>query len=221
MDVIIQARLSSKRLPSKVLKKVLNKSLLEYQIERLKNSQFKNNIIISTSNNKTDDKLVSFCKKNKIKFFRGDLNNVSLRILDTIKKFKLKSFIRICGDSPLIDVKIIDKLIKTFKSKKFDLVTNKFPRSFPVGQSVEIIDAKAYQDSMHLIKTKEDKEHVTLHFYKYPNLFKIKNIKNSIDYSKICHSVDTIDHFKTFKKFVENNGDLYKYISFKKLIDRY
>ena len=66
MDVIIQARLSSKRLPSKVLKKVLNKSLLEYQIERLKNSQFKNNIIIS-SNNKTDDKLVSFCK-NKIKF---------------------------------------------------------------------------------------------------------------------------------------------------------
>ena len=221
MDIVIQARLSSRRLPSKVLKKVFDKSLIEYQIERLKKSRYNNNIIISTSNKESDDKLVYFCKNNNLKFYRGNLNNVSLRISKTIKKFNLKSFIRICGDSPLIDPKLLDKLINIYSTKKYDLVTNKFPRSFPIGQTIEIINAKTYLDSIYLINSKEEREHVTLHLYKNSKLFKIKNVKNKNNYSKTNHAIDTISQFIRFKKFIENNKSLYKKISFKQLIQKY
>ena len=73
--------------------------------------------------------MISYLKKNKINFFRGDLENVAMRLYKTAKKNKAKFFVRISGDSPLIDPKLIDKAIKMSKGlKKYDIITNVFPR---------------------------------------------------------------------------------------------
>ena len=77
----------------------------------------------------------------KIKFYRGPLNNVAKRFYEILKK-DVRSFLRICGDSPLIDYKLIDKAITKFNWKKHDLLTNIFPRSYPKGQSIEIINSR-------------------------------------------------------------------------------
>lgn len=221
MDVILQARLSSKRLPSKVFLKIFDKKMIEYQIERLKQSKNIKRIIISTSNQKSDDPIENFCYENKILFFRGNLNNVSLRFLDTIKKYDLKSFIRICADSPMIDYRIIDKLINIYKNGKYDLVTNKFPRSYPKGHTVEIVNSQSYFQSFKLIKSNSEKENVTQHYYSNFELFKIKNVFNKVNYSKKSHAIDNYSHFIKFRKFIQNNEKLYKKITLRKLIEIY
>ena len=90
MLVIIQARLSSKRLRKKVLNNINNKPLIQHVVDRLKKSKFKNNIVVATSENKSDDYLEEYLKKNKIKYFRGSLANVTLRLYKTASLLKKK-----------------------------------------------------------------------------------------------------------------------------------
>ena len=141
--ILIQARYNSKRLPGKVCLKILNKELLLHVYDNCKKSCLKR-IYIITSENKSDKPIIDLCKKNKIKYLKGSLTNVYLRYFKAIKRFKLDGFVRITGDSPLIDYKIIDKAIKKFLKEKPDIITNVFPRSFPIGQSVEIINSKIF-----------------------------------------------------------------------------
>ena len=222
MDIIIQARLSSKRLPKKVLLKVNDKPLLKYLIERLNRSKYKNRIIVATTLNKLDNSIEKFCKNEKVNCFRGNLTNVTKRYSNLIKEYNLKSFVRICADSPLIDPKIIDKAIELFKNKNdYDLVTNKFPRSYPVGQTVEVIKAETYLDSLSLIKTESEKEHVTLHMYNNANKFKIKNFKNKFNMSRKILSIDNKIHFNRFKKYIKTNVDSYKNHSMNEILKIY
>ena len=139
MLVIIQARTSSKRFKNKILYSFYGKPLIQHVIEKIKKSK-KVKIVVSTSINKEDNKLVSFLIKNKIRYYRGSLNNVAKRLYDTAIFERENFFLRISGDSPLIDFRIINKIINIFENNKnFDLITNVFPRTFPSGQSVEII----------------------------------------------------------------------------------
>ncbi|WP_440923673.1 cytidylyltransferase domain-containing protein, partial [Candidatus Pelagibacter sp.] len=164
--IFVQARMSSKRLPGKVLLKLGNKTVLGHIVDRIKKIKNKKKIIILTSNNKSDDKIIKFCKKKKINFFRGDLNNVYKRYIQAIRKFNNEMFVRINGDSPLIKPSIVDKAKNIYKKNKFDIITNCMIRTFPKGQSVEIINSKIFLESYKFLRKKEHKEHIFLYFYK-------------------------------------------------------
>ena len=116
--VIIQARLGSTRFPNKMIKKIGNQAIIEILIKRLKQSKFINNIILATTEKKHDDKLDLLARKNKIRVFRGSEDNVLERFYKASKSTKSDYIIRICGDCPLLDPKIIDKLIKINNKKK-------------------------------------------------------------------------------------------------------
>ena len=107
------------------------------------------------------------------------------RLYETAKANKAKFFVRISGDSPLIDPKIIDKAIKiSHKQGKYDIITNVFPRTFPKGQSVEVIKTsilKKYSKNF----SKADKEHVTKYFYKNSNKFRVKKTSHLMIKAKL------------------------------------
>lgn len=197
--------MSSKRLPGKVLLNLGNKTVLGHIIYQLKRVRNKKRIIVLTSSNKSDDLIAKFCKQKKITYFRGDLNNVYKRYIQAIKKFKNKMFVRINGDSPMINYKLIDNAIRIFKSKKYDLVTNCQFRSFPKGQSVEIINSKIFVKNFKFIKTKRDKEHVFLYFYKNFSKFKIFNILSKLNNKNKNQSIDTIKDYLLIKKLIEKH----------------
>jgi spore coat polysaccharide biosynthesis protein SpsF (cytidylyltransferase family) len=198
--IIVQARTSSQRFPNKVLFKLKNKPIIIHVLNRLKKSKFKNDIVVSTSIDKSDDKLVNFLKTKKIKFFRGDLNNVAKRLYMTSLKFKKKFFIRVSADSPLIDTEIMDQLITIHKKKNYknyDVITNVFPRTFSKGMSFEIIKRNIIQANLKNMSIYE-KEHVTKFFYNNPKKFKIKNL---INLNKKKYSIDlTVDRKVDLKK---------------------
>tara|TARA_B100000767_G_scaffold236267_1_gene229922 strand:+ start:129 stop:779 length:651 start_codon:yes stop_codon:yes gene_type:complete len=211
--VIIQARTSSRRFKNKILHSFYGKKLIQHVFEKIKKSR-KVKIIVSTSTNKEDDKLVRFLKDKKIKYFRGSLNNVAKRLYDTAISEKQSFFLRISGDSPLIDFRLINKSMNIFeKNKNFDLITNIFPRTFPSGQSVEIIRISVLGKNMKFF-SRLDKEHVTRYFYRNSSKFKIKNFANTKKTSIKKLSIDTLDELKKIlKTFTKKKFLNYSYLN--------
>ena len=192
---------------------IFGKPLIQHVIDKIKKSK-KTNIIVSTSNKKNDDKLVVYLKKKKIKYFRGSLNNVAKRLYDTALSEKQKYFLRISADSPLIDFHLINQIINLFeKNKKFDLITNVFPRTFPSGQSVEIIKTSIIARNLKFF-SKLDKEHVTRYFYRNYSKFKIKNIKNKKRNFHNKLSIDTINELKMLLN-IYSKKKIFKFYLFK------
>jgi spore coat polysaccharide biosynthesis protein SpsF (cytidylyltransferase family) len=221
---IIQARYSSKRLPGKVLKKIFGDTILERVINQVKKSKKISKIIVGTSRHKTDRKIINFCKKNKIKCISGPLNNVFKRFYSIIIHEECKSFVRISADSPLLDYCLIDKAVTLFSKNRYDIVTNVFPRTFPKGFSVEVINSKLILDLLLKIKKKKYQEHLTSFFYDNYKNYKIKNFYNKINYSNINLSIDNLSDFirvKNILKFCKNKnyGLNYTLLIYKKLFN--
>ena len=188
---IIQARMSSKRLPGKVLREVSGNPLLQYLWERLKRCKELDFLIVATSIENSDDPIAQFCNDQNIQYYRGDLKNVASRFSEIAKIYDLDAFVRVSGDSPLLDTSLVEKAIQIFNSTSSDLVTNVMPRTFPSGQSVEVLRVKTFQLAYQKMKHEEDLEHVTRYIYRNPEKFKIENFASKKDFGE-CHlSVDT------------------------------
>tara|TARA_B100001250_G_scaffold328952_1_gene293568 strand:+ start:33 stop:725 length:693 start_codon:yes stop_codon:yes gene_type:complete len=203
MTILIQARMSSKRLPGKVLKKVNGIPVLFYLIQRLKISKKIEDIIVLTSNDQSDNSIYEFCDEKKIKCLRGPLKDVSKRFILAIEKYNLSSFVRICGDSPLLDYKIIEKGIKIYHENKLDIVTNIFPRSYPMGQSIEVINARTFSGAYNKFNDKKDFEHVTGFFYDNYTRYKILNFEDIYYRNNYRLVIDTNEDFYNFKKIID------------------
>ena len=194
--IIIQARLGSKRLPGKVLKKINGKTILEYVINRLKKTKLSNNIIVATTNREEDKKIIKVAKKTNCHTFRGSTNNVLNRYYKAAVHYKVKNIVRICSDCPLIDPKIINKVYFFYLKNNYDYVSNKIFPSYPPGMGVEILNFQSLKKANKLTKNSYDKEHVTAYIYKNPKKFKIKNVglkKKLLNYRIV---LDYIEDFK-------------------------
>ena len=203
MIAIIQARTGSKRLKNKVLVDINKKPLIWYVINQVKKAKKIKKIIIAIPKKNSDDGLYQFLKNNNNLVFRGNEKNVADRMMSAAKKYNAKYFVRISGDSPLINPKLIDKLIKERKKYlNYDIITNVFPRSFASGQSVEIIRTKILEKNIRYMKTTET-EHVTTFFYKNYENYKIKNEFNISKKKQIKNSIDTKYDLKKLRHLIK------------------
>mgnify|MGYP001235937072 FL=1 len=160
---IIQARMNSSRFPNKVLKKINSKPLIEYLIDQVAFKNIDMPIIVATSVKKTDQEIVDYCMHKNLEYYRGDLVNVASRFYNIIKIYNLDFFVRVCADSPLLDGNLIKKAV-AYADKNIDIITNVMPRSYPKGQSVEVVNCKTFLSYYEKLSDEEDLEHVTKYF---------------------------------------------------------
>jgi spore coat polysaccharide biosynthesis protein SpsF len=202
MICIIPARLNSKRLPNKHMINILGINLLDRVYDQVKKSKLITKIVIAIPDDDKNLILETHLKSKKIEYFKGSLVNLSKRIFDLIKIFKCKYFLRVNGDSPLIDYKLIDHCIKIFKNKNCDILTNALPRTFPKGQSIEIIKTSVFNKNFSKIKTKHDLEHVFPYYYKNKKKFKIMNVICKKDLSHFNFCIDKKSDIKRIIKIL-------------------
>ena len=204
-SAIIEARMSSTRLPGKVLMTAANKPFLLHLVERIKKIKKIKKIIIATTTNHKDIEIVNFCKKNKISFFRGSEFDVMDRVISAAKKFKLDLITEITGDCPIIDHRIIDQCLEIFLYNRVDYVTNCHVRSYPDGMDVQVYKLKTLIKSSKMTKNRLDREHVTLHIRKNPSIFKTINLlpSNDLYWPELGLTLDEYKDFKLLKKIIE------------------
>jgi spore coat polysaccharide biosynthesis protein SpsF (cytidylyltransferase family) len=195
--------MNSERLPGKVLHPVRGKPTLEYLLERLERCALLDDILVSTSADQSDDPVERFCRARGTNCFRGSLLNVARRFRDVLEEYKFDVFIRISGDSPLLDPRVVDRGVELFLKGDYDVVTNVFPRSFPRGQSVEVVRAETFRRAFERTWSEDELQHVTLYFYRHPEWFRILNFGADADYSEVHLAVDTIEDMERFASLVE------------------
>jgi spore coat polysaccharide biosynthesis protein SpsF len=191
---IIQARMSSTRLPGKVLLPILGKPIIWHIYERMKFSKKIDLICVSTSNNPTDDKVEEFCKKNGIEVFRGSEENLVSRHLDAAKKYDADAIVRVTADCPFVDPEIIDELVMLFeKNPDADYITNTIKRTYPIGLDVEIIPTRILEKFLPKSENPTFYEYfIGLHMIDNQNEFKCiglelseeKTLRWTIDYKE-------------------------------------
>lgn len=159
--VILQARMSSARLPAKVLLPVSGIPLAILCAKRVARNGL--DLVLATSSQKSDDALVDSAKKHCINVYRGDLNNVLSRFIETVEDLSDDDLVvRVTADNPVVDADFVKKIIDLFKQKEFDYLGTHSPvDGLPYGLSAEIMTVNALRKAYLATKSKYDLEHVT------------------------------------------------------------
>lgn len=203
---IIQARISSSRLPGKIMKDICNKPILYHVVERVKLSRLIDKVIVATCESSNNDVIRDLCKRENILCFSGNEDDVLDRYYQAAKSFDLSNddiIVRITSDCPMIDPQIIDKVIKAFLNEKADYASNVQRPTFPDGLDCEVFTFTALAESWKNATMKSEREHVTQFMRKYPETFKIISYENDTDLSNYRWTVDQEEDFQLVKEIYE------------------
>jgi spore coat polysaccharide biosynthesis protein SpsF len=203
--IIVQARLGSTRLPGKIFKKVLEKPLLTYEIERLQRVTLADEVIIATTTNPLDQGVVDFCHHLQIPVFRGSEEDVLDRYYQAAKNFGAEVVVRVSGDCPLIDPQIIDEVLAFFLNNfpTYQYVSNTLERTYPRGMDVEVFSFNVLEKAAKAATRPEEREHVTPYIYRHPEWFALANIRCESNESHFRLTVDTIEDFQLVSAILE------------------
>ena len=206
--IIVFARLNSTRLPGKALKLIAGKRLIDRVIDRIRRVHGNPFIVVATTKRHLDNPLVNHLENRGVAVFRGSSQDVAWRAACCAEFYNLENFVRISGDSPFIDPDLINIGLSKFSEGTYDLVTNVFPRTYPVGTSVEVIRVTAIQKLLELTQTNYDREHITPYFYENANNFYIENFSSkSAEYRNISLAVDTPDDLERIAWVLKTFGE--------------
>lgn len=208
---ILQARMSSTRLPGKVLAEVEGKAMLARQLERIQRSRLLDEVVVATSRDASDLPLVELCAQLNIRCFTGSLSDVLGRFLTVLAHVPADHVVRLTGDCPLTDWRVIDQVIDLHLQQGNDYTSNTNPPSFPDGLDVEVIKASVLLALNQKALSVPEREHVTLSIYNHPDDYKIGNFTHHQDLSHLRWTVDYPDDLsfvqQVFARLYRQNPD--------------
>jgi spore coat polysaccharide biosynthesis protein SpsF len=182
IDVIIQARMSSSRLPGKVMMAIEGKPMLQWVFERVLQANHIDEVVVATTEHSSDDPIFEFCDKKGYPVVRGSSHDVLDRYYHTALMHKSDVIVRVTADCPLIDPNLIDRTVTSMidageyddlgsvrNHSRYDYLANRLPspwhRTYPIGLDVEVFTFVALEDAWQLAQEKHQREHVTPYFY--------------------------------------------------------
>ena len=202
--------MNSTRLPNKALLKIGDKPMLYHVVKQTQAAKYVNEVIIATTTSPKDQRIVEFCKKYNLKFFRGSNSNVLDRYYKCAKEHLCDPVVRISSDCPFIDPDVIDQVILKFLKNSYDYVSNNFKKihnkwenstcGYPQGMVVEICNFKTLKKTWNQARKPSEKEHVFPYVQFTPKLFKKTNIVHKKDLSHIRCTVDKKNDLEFVRK---------------------
>lgn len=201
---ILQARVSSSRLPGKVLKQILGRPMIGLQIERLKRLKSIDSLIVATSDHSSDDELALICGELGVKCFRGSLDDVLDRFYQAALTVEPDHIVRLTGDCPLTDPDVIDRVTRFYFDGNFDYASNTIAPTFPDGLDAELFSFEALKIAWQEAKLPSEREHVTPYLYTHPSRFTIGSYREEPDISHFRWTVDEEQDFEFVSAVYEN-----------------
>lgn len=192
---ILQARVSSNRLPGKVLMPVLGVPMILRQIERLRRCRRIERLVLATSTDVSDDPLVDVVQQGGVEVSRGSLDDVLDRFVQAALPYRPEWVVRLTGDCPLADPFVIDHVIDATLAADVDYGSNTLHPSYPDGLDAEVIRYDVLRTVAGEPRSKAEREHVTLSIYRQPERFRLLNVMQQRDLSALRWTVDEPQDF--------------------------
>lgn len=203
---IVQARMTSRRLPGKVLLPLAGRPLLAVVVERVRRASIFEEVLVATSWEPADDPIEQWARRSGTPCVRGPLKDVVARFLHAMDQWPAEGYARICADSPLLDPVIVRAVAERYRKHRCDLATNVFPRTFPKGQSAEVIAPSAFRELAARPLKPGQREHVTHYFYENAHEYRIENVLNEAEGSAVDLSIDTAEQYETLCRLIDARG---------------
>lgn len=164
---IIQARMGSLRLPGKMLKKLGNHRIIDWVVQRMKQSIEIDELVLATTENSADDELAAIAIAHGIKVFRGSESDVVDRFFRCASIHKADAVVRICADNPFVDATEVDRAVQLFRATRKEYVFNHVPKygnQYPDGFGAEVFAAELLEE-MSKYAVDEEREHLSLYVW--------------------------------------------------------
>lgn len=202
---VTQARMTSTRLPGKVLMTVQGKPLLEHHLERVRRMRLVDETVVATTTNAADEPIVALCKRLGVPYVRGSEADVLSRYQLAAQKHPADVYVRVTSDCPILDPVIGDKTIQAFLDRwpEIDYVSNRVVRTYPVGLDTEVFTREALEIADREATEQPDREHVTLFLWRQPKRFRVLNVACDQDLGGHRWTVDTQEDFDLVRRLID------------------
>lgn len=204
----IEARMTSTRLPGKVLLPALGQPMLHHLVNRLRAVPSIDEIVLATTTNATDDPLVVFAKADGLAVFRGSEQDVMARVIGAADYANAEVVVEITGDCPVIDPDLVEQTIRMFFHHDVEYVSNSLVRSYPDGMDTQVFSLKALKRSAQMTSDPLDREHVSRHMCQHPELFSRVHLiaPPSLHWPELGLTLDEVADYQLLKKIIEALG---------------
>ena len=190
ITAVIQARMSSRRLPGKVLRPVVGKPLLALQLERVARAQKIDNLVVATSDRPDDDPVAALAASAGVGCYRGSLDDVLDRFYRAARDHAPDHVVRLTADCPLADPHVIDAVIDFCVSGDYDYASNALQPTFPDGLDVEVARFACLEKAWREAALPSEREHVMPYIHRRPERFRIGGYSGGTDLSHLRWTVD-------------------------------
>jgi spore coat polysaccharide biosynthesis protein SpsF len=193
---ILQARLSSSRLPGKVMRPLAGAPMIERQVERLRRAQALEGLVLATSTDRSDGLLEQWAIGAGLAVHRGALDDVLDRFVDAARPREPAHVVRLTADCPLADPQLIDRVVSAHLDVGADYTSNTLQPTFPDGLDVEVMTMAALEAAAREATAPYQREHVTQFIIRQPERFRLHNVRCERDLSALRWTVDEAVDFE-------------------------
>jgi len=221
---IIQARMGSTRLPGKVMEEIAGKPMLWYIIDRVKRSELIHGICVATTSTEIDRPIVKLAADSGTGSYAGSEEDVLDRYYRASKEFAMDAIVRITADCPLIDPRVLDRVIQRYLEGDCDYAANTLKPTYPDGLDVEVFSRAALERAWEESRLASEREHVTPYIWKNPEKFRLANVENNVDLSDLRWSVDEnqdLEFVRQVYKHLYKEGYIFYMEDVLKLLEKY
>lgn len=200
---ILQARMSSTRLPGKVLKPILGRPMLALQAERIRRAGNIDALVVATSTENSDEPIEALCRTMDLPCYRGSLSDVLDRYYQAAAAWHPRHVMRLTGDCPLTDPGMLEQLVELHLHEGNDYSSNVHERTYPVGLDAEVFRHELLVQAWAEARTPYEREHVTPYFYRTGPEFRRGALKDAVDRSALRWTVDYPEDFEFARRVYE------------------
>lgn len=202
---IIEARMTSSRLPGKTLAPILGRPMLGLMIERLQRCDALDGIVVATTVNATDDPICDLARRLGVGHFRGSEDDVLDRVLNAAWNSDADVIVELTADCPLIDPGVVDRVVGAYRERDVDFAANTLVQTYPRGLDTKAFATSVLADVAARTNDPVDHEHVSLYIYEHPELYSLWNVDSGLPEwcGALRLTVDTADDLRLIRAIYE------------------
>lgn len=203
--IIVQARITTAGFLPLWMKTVMDKPLLEYQLERLQRVKNTDRVVIATTDHEAKQPIAELCERMGVDCFRGTEADVLAQYHGAATEYKADVVVRVTANCPLIDPAVVERMIAYYLENRdrYDYISNTFPvLTYPRGMDTEIFSYHILSEMHQEALDQLEREHVTIYLKRRPEWYRIRNLTYHVDASRYRWMVDTLEDFELVSRML-------------------